>query len=519
MYPDTPTETEKIIEIIKENSPKTTDIIKWYIDNHVTSKMDEGVRYYFNKSDITRRVIYTYENDQKVEDIEATNNKLPVGWHKTLVDQKVAYLAGKPPTLESKKDNDPALKRITEILGDDFDDTLPELIKHASNKGKEWLHPFVDEDGKFDYMIIPAQEFIPIYENTKRKNLVAGIRYYKLDDGTLKIELWDDQKVTFYQDSEEGIVIDVTYNVNPQSHFYYGEKGYGWGKVPFICFKNNEEEVSDLEFYKNLIDVYEKVLSDTGNTIEDVQRFIFNLKGYEGTSLQEFMTDLKRYKAIKTDGEAGSGVDIVQGDVPVSAVDSFLDRLTELIYQAGQGVDVSTDKFGQNPSGVSLKFLYSFLDMKANVLERKFSRALKKFMWFICEYLSIAENVKADYRDYSFTFNKSMITNVKEEVDMVNSSKGIISDETLLANHPLVDDVQLELERLRKQQEQFDKSLEPLGGEDLDIVNDPNESNSNRGSNSEKTCPECGGDGKATSDKTGRQITCKRCGGDGVITR
>ncbi|MBD1223281.1 phage portal protein [Virgibacillus halodenitrificans] len=516
MYPATLTETEKLIDLIKTNSPKTAEIIKEYIDNHDTSKMNEGVRYYFNESDIVNRKIYTYKNDVKVVDNDATNNKLPAGWHKTLVDQKVAYLAGKPATINSKEDEDPHLEFINEILDDDFNDTLPELIKHASNKGKEWLHVYVDEEGNFDYIIVPAQEFIPIYDNTKRKNLTGGIRYYNLDDDTRKIELWDDQHVTFYEEIDGEIVLDVNYGVNPQSHFYYGKSGYGWGKVPFLEFKNNEEAVSDLAFYKNLIDVFERLISDTANTIEDVQKFIYVLMGYDGTSLEEFTTNLKRYRTVKTDGE-GSGVDIKQGEVPINSTDSLLDRLTELIYQSGQGVDVSSDKFGNNPSGVSLQFLYSFLDMKANVMERKFSKALKQLIWFVCEYLSIAENKKIDFKNYTFTFNRSMITNEKEQIDSVVSSVGHISRETAISNHPWVKDVQMELERLEEELLKYGDGLESLGGEEASNNNKSN-SNDNSSSSSEETCPECGGDGKVTSNKTGNLITCSKCGGDGVIS-
>lgn len=472
LYPEAPTHTEELIALINSNSQKVTDIIKEYIEKHDTSKMDEGVRYYFNESDITKRQIYIYENDTKVVDEDATNNKLPTSWHKRIVDQKVGYLAGKPVTIESNQNEDPALERIIELLGDEFEDIIPELIKNASNKGKEWLHPYIDENGDFDYMIVPAQEFIPIYDNTKRKNIIGGIRFYDLDDGTRKIELWDDQQVTFYEESEDGIVLDVIYNINPQSHFYYGSgekiQGYGWGKVPFIEFKNNEEALGDLTFYKQLIDAYELIISDVTNTLEDITALIYVLKGYEGTKLEEFMTSLKKYKAISVSGEKGSGVDTIQADIPISAVDSQTKRLAELIYDAGQAVDTTTDSFGQNPSGVALQFLYSFLDMKANVLERKFNKGLKLLMWFICEYLDIAENIQANYKNYSFAFNKSMVTNETEQIDNINKSRGLVSDETLRAKHPFVDDVQLEQERIEREKAAYGEHEEPLGGEDED---------------------------------------------------
>lgn len=485
MYPETPTVTEEMIDIIKNNAPRTTSIIQQYINHHMydAEKMMEGVNYYFNQSDITNRQIYTYEGDQKVIDEDATNNKLPTGWHKTLVDQKVAYLVGKPAQINSKKEDDTTLELIQDILGDDFDDVLPELVKQSSNKGKEWLHVYIDEEGAFDYIIIPAQEFVPIYENTKRKQLIGGIRFYDLDDGTRKIELWDDQQVTYYEQmhSSGEIVIDVNYEVNPQPHFYYNETGYPWEAVPFIEFKNNEEAVSDLTFYKELIDAYELVLSDTENTLEDIQSFVYVLKGYEGTDLNQFKTDLKRYKVISVSDEQGSGVDTVKADIPVEAVESQLERLTNMIYQSGQGVDGSLDKLGNNPSGVTLKFLYSFLDMKAAVLERKFSKSLKTLMWFVCEYLSIAENTQLDYKNYYFTFDKSMIANEKEQIESANQSKGVISDESMLEAHPLVDDAQTELERLRRQREEATNAYADV---DLDNMNDDEgskEVNSNEG--------------------------------------
>ncbi|WP_217697236.1 phage portal protein [Virgibacillus siamensis] len=458
MYPTEPTHTEELISHIQNQSPKTPDIIKELIDNHDTSAMENGVRYYFNDTDIVGRKIYTYENGAKVVDNDATNEKLPASWHKRLVDQKVGYLVGKPVTLASDKENDPALERIQEIIGDEFDDTMPELVKHASNKGREFLHPYIDDEGQFDYMIVPAQECIPIYTKTKKRDLEAVIRYYDVGD-IKKIELWDSEQVTYYEEIDGKVHYDAGVEQNPQSHFYYGNKGYGWGKVPFVDFRNNEECISDLKFYKRLIDAYELIISNTANTIVDVQSLIYVLKGYEGQDLDEFMTNLKKYKAISVSDEPGSGVDTLQADIPVNAVDSHADRLEQLIYDAGQGVNFSADKLGNNPSGVSLKFLYTALDLKASVLERKFSKSLREFTWFICEYLSIAENVKADYQDYTWTFNKSIITNEAEIIKNLGLSQSMLSDETILTNHPYVDDVQAELDKRKAQQDEYMQNM------------------------------------------------------------
>jgi SPP1 family phage portal protein len=464
MDPFSPTHTEELIKVIKDNAVDKTDIIKEYIEKHNPSEMLKGVRYYNNESDIKKRKKYYYRDGQKVEDTQGlkTNNKIPHNWHKILVDQKSSYLVGQPIVFEAEEE------AFTEILNekfdDEFDDIANELVKGASNKGKEWLHVYINGKGEFDYIIIPAEEVIPIYDNTKRKNLLAVIRVYPLDDDTLKVEFWDDQRVTYYEEVNGELVLDMSYEVNPAPHFEYGTdeetKGYGWGEVPFIKFANNTEEVSDLTFYKELIDEYDRKVSDASNNLEEIQELIYILKGYEGENLSEFMQNLLFYKAVNVDEEGG--VDTVQGEVPMDSLNSHLDRTEEAIWTFGQGVRVNTDKFGNNPTGVALKFLYTLLDLKSNHIERKFRKGLKRMVWFFAEFLSMSKQGEYDPKKVRYTFNRTMITNETEKIDNIQKSKGIVSDETLIANHPMVDDAQEEMKRLESQQKEMARYLPPI---------------------------------------------------------
>lgn len=471
MYPHTQTHTEELRQHIEEEAPLETSTIKAYIDQHDTNLMDEGERYYFNQNDILDRKIYTIKNGEKVVDLDATNNRIPSGWHKLLVDQKTSYLVGSALTV-GYEDEEKDIQPLLDIIGDEFDDTMPELVKKSSNKGLEWLHPFIDSQGEFDYLVVPAQEFIPIYDNSKRKNLIGGIRLIPLDhDDIIKIEFWNNQTVRYFEMINGQVYEDFVDGEHEHTHFSYGEDGYGWGKVPFVPFKNNEECVSDLTFYKKFIDAFDKAISDTTNTLEDIQDFVYILKGYEGQDLEEFMTNLKRYKVISVSDEQGAGVDTVRGEVPVQAVESQLNRLRDSIFQFGQGVDVGADKFGNAPSGIALKFLFSLLDMKADVLERKFTKALKEFMWFVTEYAYIStkydENkptLQYDPHKVTFIFNKSTLMNEKEQAEIAQMSKGIISDQTTTENHPWA--TSDEARRMEEQNESMMDLDQPLGEDD-----------------------------------------------------
>jgi SPP1 family phage portal protein len=446
---------QDLINLQLTNGSNVTNekIIKDLILEHDTSSMLDGVRYYLNQNDILDRKMYYIVDGVKTEDTEKVNNKIPHNWHKLLVDQKVNYLLGKPPVIQA--DDEKYTQRLNDILDEDFDDILQELGKGASNKGVEYLHPYINTKGDFDYIIVPAEEVIPIYETSKQKKLTAAIRYYLVTvNGTDKIraEWWTDKDVTYYIENDIGeFELDSTVEENPQSHFYYNDKGYGWSKVPFIAFRNNEEMVSDLTFYKELIDIYDKNISDFANNLEELQELIYVLKGYDGSDLSEFIQNLRYYKAIKVSEDGG--VDTLKLEIPVEAKREMLDRLEENIFLFGQGVNVKTDKFGNSPSGIALKFLYMLLDLKANHMERKFRKALKQFVWFVTEYINIKDRKTYDYRTVQFTFTKSMLVNDLETAQIAQISKGIISDDTIVANHPWVEDAQEELEKVKEQRE------------------------------------------------------------------
>ncbi|XVM06770.1 phage portal protein [Bacillus subtilis] len=481
MYPITPTHTEELLKIIEDSAetsdtlPDTSAILRM-IDKHEyeRDKMLEGVAYYMNQADIKKKLRYYYEGGIRKVDTDKPNNRISHNWHKLLVQQKTQYLVGKPITFNAEDEN--FLKLVNDFVNEEFDDVLNQLLKNASNKGREWLHPFVDEEGKFDFIRIPAEEVCPVYDTTKKRNLLYAIRYYDIktiDDKFIrKVELYTDQQIFYYVMHDGELVLDFEYKRNPESHFYLGETGYGWGRVPLIEFKNNDEGVSDLVFYKDLIDQYNNTISNNANTFDEMQDVIYELKNFGGQDLGEFMTNLKHYKAVEV-GEDG-GLELKTVDVPIDSANTHLDRLEENIYRFGQGVNNNPDKVGNSPTNVAIKNLYSLLDLKANEAERKFRPALHAFFWFFTEYLKMTGQGEYDPTLLQMTFNRSRMTNELEEAQMGSQSTDI-SKETRLAHHPWVDDVEAELKRIKDEEEEYRNSMPPLTDIPTDTGGDEDE--------------------------------------------
>lgn len=401
-----------------------------------------GVNYYNNQNDIlnaTRRY-FDAEGNEKTDNTKA-NNRIPHSFYPLLVKQKVGYLLGKPINFAS--DNQNIIDYLGDILGAKWDLTAQELLKNASNKGDEWLYCYIDRDGVFSYTVCPTEQVIPLYDNAFKTNLDGVIRYFTTQnlqgEEVEHIEFWTKDSVKKF---EGGIFIEEN------APFTVNGKGYTFGYVPFVQFKNNEDMTTDLSMVKDLIDAYDKLVSGLANDIEDIQDAIYVLKGYQGTDPNEFSTNLRYFKLIKVD-ETG-GVDKLEIHIPIEAKDSHIKRLEDDIYRLGMGVDVSAEKLG-NSSGVALKFLYSLLDLKVDMSEAQFRRGIRHFLKIISQWYGVINGTPFERKDVKVTFNRSLIVNTKEQIVNCSNSVGMISAKTLLANHPFVSDVDFELEQMEQE--------------------------------------------------------------------
>ena len=177
-----------------------------------------------------------------------------------------------------------------------------------------------------------------------------------------------------------------------------------------------------------------------------MQELIFVLSGYGGTDLNGFLQDLKKYKTIKLD-EDGTGVSTLNIEIPIEARNSVLDATRKAIFEQGQGFDPRPETFG-NQSGEALKFMYSLLEMKVGLMETEFQLGFSKLIRAICNF----KNIKCD--NIVQTWTRTCIKNEQEQATICKDSVGIISQKTILKNHPFVEDVEEELKQLQKENEE-----------------------------------------------------------------
>lgn len=405
--------------------------IKKLIDEDRTSprktKAKEGLKYYKAEHDILNFRLYYYDkNGNVVEDKYRSNVKIPHAFHAELVDQKVNYLLSNP--LDLYVEDESFKQKLDEYINEDFHQLLQDTVEGASNKAREFIYAYVNEEGKLEFDVADSLGVVEVINNDK---LEAILRYYDVvrrhnnKDITLtRVELWDDKEVTYYiQDSENNsnYRLDDTVAINPRPHVILEDSvnvyGDSLGYIPFFKLSNNKYEKTDLEPIKALIDDYDLMACSLSNNLQDFQDALYVVKGYNGDSLDTLIQNIKTRKTVGVDEDGG--IDIKTVDIPVDARKTKLTLDKENIYKFGMGFD-STQLGDGNITNVVIKSRYSLLDLKCNKIEIRLRKLIRQLLKAITNDINKRHNTNYDYQAIEFELVKDMMIN---ENDVATNEK------------------------------------------------------------------------------------------------
>lgn len=464
---------QEILDNLDANAPMTlSEIIRAETSAWLTSEerklMLTGKRYYRVKNDVLDRRRRTIGDDGRlVEAHNLADNRIPHGFVRKLVDQKTGYLLSRPFVAKTEDKTYQAL--LDDYFSKAFRRMLKNIGKDAINCGKAWLQVYYNEAGELSFMRLPPEECLPIWRDAAHTELAAFIRMYDVETYIAKtkrvvrrIQWWDDSGMKLFEDDGQLKLIEEA------AHFSYidGEvvKPMNWDRLPFICFKYNDEEQPLIDLIKQQVDDYDRRKSDNSNNLEDLPNSIYVVKNYNGTSGGEFRKNISTYRVAFVDGEGG--VETISLTIDTAAYQNHMEELRKNIYEFGRGVDTQRQEVG-NASGIALKFLYADLDMDMSDMEAEFQAALEQLLWFVDTH--IANSGGTDYvdTDVEFIFNRDILINETEAVTNAKNSVGVISTRTIVANHPWVSDTDEELKQMDEEKAEAEEygGLPAEGGE------------------------------------------------------
>ena len=230
-------------------------------------------------------------------------------------------------------------------------------------------------------------------------------------------------------------------------------QGYNWLKIPLVPFKFNAKEIPLIRKLKSLQDGLNLIESNFLNQMEeDVRNTILVLVNYDGQNLAEFRKNLAEYGTVKVKTIDGAPGDLKTLQIEVNSENYkvIIDLFKKAIIENARGYDAKDDRLGNNPNQMNIQSIFSDIDLDANGTETEYQAAFEEVLWFINCHLANTGCGNFENENVDIIFNRDMLISESEIIDNINKSSDL-SLESRLAQHPWVDDVQAEMDRIEKE--------------------------------------------------------------------
>lgn len=429
-----------------KDEPITVEVVNKFMEKHRL----EVARYEYLKN-MYRGIMAI--DDEPTKDPWKPDNRLAVNFTKYIVDTFTGYFNGIP-VKKSHSDKE-ILSKLQEFDNlNDMEDEESELAKMACIYGRAFELLYQDEETQTNVVYNSPENMFMVYDDTVKQDPLFAVRYGIDEDKKLHGEVYT--------------LLETIKISGENDEVSFGEKTYNpYPDLPVVEFYFNEERMSIFESVISLVNAFNKAISEKAN---DVDYFSDQYLAFLGAAVEE--EDLKNIRSNRVinyyyDGE-GKNVDVKFLEKPDSdsQTENLLDRLTKLIFQTTMVANISDESFG-SASGVSLAYKLQAMSNLALSFQRKFQSSLNSRYKLFCE-LSTNVSNKDSWKDIEYTFTRNEPKDIKEQAETANILKGITSEETALSVLSVIPDVQVEMEKIKKEEAStaiFDKDKQPIENE------------------------------------------------------
>lgn len=469
-----PTQTELCNKIINEGAATAmsdlqfieAEIRKWRSSKEWTMQVT-GENYYHGEQDILESKRMAIGADGKLEEVKNLPNKHDIdNQYAIAVDKKTNYFLGKPIAIES--DNKEYVEALRKIFNKKFMKKLKNLCKKSLNGGIAWIYPYFDDKGKLRMSVFPAYEILPLWKDSEHEELDLAVRVYPVYEyqGTAEVLVWKAEiyrmdGIYRYVLNDFSLIPDVG-SGEYVPYFAVNNISFQWNRIPLIAFKYNADEVPLIRRTKCLQDAINEMLSMFhNNMLEDNRNTILVIRNYDGENLGEFRRNLAIYGAVKVrsiDGSDG-GVETLQIEVNAENYNIILELLKMALIENARSFDGKMLKSG-TPNQMNILSVYNEIDIDTNEMETEYQAAMEELLPFINAYLSLSGQGNFENEKVNIIFNRDMLINEAEIMKTLTDAGMKLSQRTLLKQCPYVDDVDAEMEEVKKETEE---SMEVYG--------------------------------------------------------
>lgn len=396
----------------------------------VEQKLVKYKNYYDGKQDILKK---TYEDPSK------PCNKTITNYMKNLVDSYVGYMAA-PGHISYRSEQD--IEDVMDILRyNDYQNEDADFLTNALIYGTAAELMYVDALGKTRFKQINPTQCFGVYDDSLSGDLIYFVRFYKVND-------WDES---------DNYNVDVYSDTSITKYFMVGMNG----ELQFIeetphYFAQCPANIFSLPDEKSLFDCVMS-LQDSANEllsgeIDDFSAFCDAYLCLEGVD-----ADIDDINAMKESRvmlvPTGAKAYYLTKNANDNQVENILKRIHDSIYRIAQCPDFSSETFvGGVSSGIAIQYRLTGMENRAAIIEGAMKKALQRRVEIICGIASLSMGEEV-FRDIEIDFIRNIPADEAATINLINSLKGIVSDETLLSQLDFIADPAAEVEKVNEQKQ------------------------------------------------------------------
>lgn len=374
-----------------------------------------------------KRMLYKVTG-QAVPDATSANYKITSNYFNRFITQEVQFLLGNGITWQ----ND-----ATKDIMQGFDNQVQTAGKLALSGGVSfgfWNYDRLD--------VFPVTEFAPLWDEQDGA-LKAGVRFWQIaKDKPMRATLYEMDGYTEYmwQNGNGEVLRDKRgYIENVVETTADGERIYDYTNYPtfpVVPLWANDLHQSELVGMRDNIDAYDLIKSGFCNTVDEASMIywtINNAGGMDDIDLAKFVDRMRTIHATTVDAD-GAMAESHTVEAPYASREALLDRIEKDLYKDAMALNVDTIASGAT-TATQIRASYEPLNSKTDEFEYQVTE-------WILAILHIAGI------DDMPTYTRSMMLNVREEVETVIESAPYLSPEyvtekilTLLGDGDKADEV------------------------------------------------------------------------------
>ena len=346
------------------------------------------------------------------------------GKWKSTVDRKVNYLLARPPICTDHQQ-----------LIDELADFIKESAKQCILRGSLiWI---VQGDGvQIEPKPLIMNNTIAVYKDEYRETAVAFIRKYvdiELEEST-GAETEREYLECYYVEGDEDNVVahrdTFCYSLDDRDKYEVLEE------KPLFIELGKTGDAPLFAYVDKLLVAFDHIMRHQDKTVEKNTKPLVEVRGYSGTSDEDLTYAIDELSIARTDGNGG--VTIHSRSMDSAAIDLWAKRLLQEWYEATCTVG-KENELQYAVSGKAMDRLFVDMENSARELAHVLEQALKAYFEYI------------GYEDVDIVWNTDRPVDDASIIQAIVSSRGLLSDRTLIEQHPWVDDVDEELRRLEEQ--------------------------------------------------------------------